>query len=679
MQQRMAGLTARWDTARAWVRRWQRGRALRNTGGGRQLSAALLGLVLVFTAAFAGSLLYLRPSSPGRELTLDQLSALVDQNRVVSSVFREQDARLEGYYQTAPVNAGGGAQPGTAGQQAYWVSYPENDSATAVLLQTLSRSGARIAVDPQTAKASVRLMATFLFPLLILASLFAFLFTLGRGGGAGIGEVMTFGTIGGRRLRRGQRAPITFADAAGADDAVEELREVRDYLADPRRYQDIGALPPKGVLLVGPPGCGKTLLAKAVAGEVGVPFFSVAGAEFVESLVGIGAARIRDLFRRVRAAAPAIVFIDELDAAGRKRAIGGGAGGTDEREQTLNQLLVEMDGFEVSAGIVVMGATNRPDILDPALLRPGRFDRHITIDRPEFTGRVRILELHARNKPVSPSVDFNYLARRTPGFSGADLSNVLNEAALLTVRAGKVEIETTDLEEAVHRVMSGTARRGRMLGPEERKRAAYHESGHVVAAAAAGSASDIHRVSILGRGRAVAGTRMRGASEAAVLTRRQLAGRLVVTMAGIAAEEMIFGDPSTGAERDLEEATTLARDLAGRYGMSARLGRSRLLVHDVDEFLEGEVALGPVSGHVHQEFDLEVRTLLEEAEREATRVLGVHRETLDRLAARLEAEETLEGPELEGVLALVSPEVELFGGLVSPSANGRGEEVPIES
>src|SRR5258708_7587397 len=276
MQQRMAGLTARWDTARAWVRRWQRGRALRNTGGGRQLSAALLGLVLVFTAAFAGSLLYLRPSSPGRELTLDQLSALVDQNRVVSSVFREQDARLEGYYQTAPVNAGGGAQPGTAGQQAYWVSYPENDSATAVLLQTLSRSGARIAVDPQTAKASVRLMATFLFPLLILASLFAFLFTLGRGGGAGIGEVMTFGTIGGRRLRRGQRAPITFADVAGADDAVEELREVRDYLADPRRYQDIGALPPKGVLLVGPPACGKTLLAKPVAGEGGVPFFSVA-------------------------------------------------------------------------------------------------------------------------------------------------------------------------------------------------------------------------------------------------------------------------------------------------------------------------------------------------------------------------------------------------------------------
>ncbi|MDQ3878695.1 MAG: AAA family ATPase, partial [Actinomycetota bacterium] len=326
---------------------------------------------------------------------------------------------------------------------------------------------------------------------MILANLFALLFTAGKGGSSGIGDVLMFGSIGkgsDKRRKKGLAAAVGFGDVAGADEAVAELKEVVDYLKDPERYEEIGATPPKGVLLFGPPGCGKTLLAKAVAGEAGVPFFSVAGAEFVESLVGVGAARVRDLFARVRAVSPAIVFIDELDAAGRKRAQGGGSGGTDEREQTLNQILVEMDGFDVSAGMVVIGATNRPDILDPALLRPGRFDRHITVDQPDHVGRKLILELHARNRPMAPSVDFDYLARRTPGFSGADLANVINEAALLTVRDARGLVEMPELEEAIQRVLAGPKKKGRVLSPEEQIRAAYHETGHAVAAAAVGRA-----------------------------------------------------------------------------------------------------------------------------------------------------------------------------------------------
>lgn len=571
----------------------------------------------------------------------------------------------------------------TAREIPFWVSYPQSDAATAILLQMVSDAGSRVSVDPQTSKAQWRMVTTFVLPLMLLANLFVLLFAGGKAGSSGIGEVEMFGSIGkgGLRGRRRRSAAITFADVAGADEAVEELKEVRDYLANPNRYEEIGARPPKGVLLIGPPGCGKTLLAKAVAGEVGVPFFSVAGAEFVESLVGVGAARVRDLFRRVRAAAPAVVFIDELDAAGRRRAQGGGAGGNEEREQTLNQILVDMDGFDVSAGIVVMAATNRPDILDPALLRPGRFDRHVTVDRPDLLGRIRILELHASGKPFSPEVDFGYVARRTPGFSGADLANVVNEAALLAVRerasaspdadadgAEQSEIRVDHVDEAIQRTLIGTVRKGRILTPEERKRAAFHESGHVIVAAAIGKVDEVHRVSILAAGRTL-GSTSRSDSEAALLTRTQLQARLVTHMAGVAAEELVFGEPSTGAERDLEQASALARDIVARYGMSERLGRTRLLSRDVDEFLDAETSFAAISGMTQQDVDAEVRRLLADAEREAGRLLAVHRDTLNVLAARLEFEETLEGPDLEAVLALVRPEVELFGGFMHPNGH----------
>ena len=533
------------------------------------------------------------------------------------------------------------------------VTYPKSGAAFSLLTQLTAASGANVSVDSQTQKAVVRAVSTYLLPLLILASVFGLLFASGKGSSSGIGDVISFGSMGKKKQKKGMSAPTTFADVGSAEEAITELKEVVDYLKNPARYDEIGAVPPKGVLLFGPPGCGKTLLAKAVAGEAGVPFFSVAGAEFVESLVGVGAARVRDLFQRVRAVAPAIVFIDELDAAGRRRGAGGGEGGSDEREQTLNQLLVEMDGFEVSAGIVVMGATNRPDILDPALLRPGRFDRHITVDQPDHEGRKQILELHARGKPIATTVDLDYISTRTPGFSGADLASVINEAALLSLREKKPQIETPELEEAIQRVLHGPKKRGQVLTDEEERRAAYHETGHAIIAAALGRSSDVHRVSILARGRGIGLAGIQTAASETLLTSLQLYSKVVTEMGGLAAEKIALGDVSTGVEQDLEHATDIARDMIGRYGMSPRLGRARLMASDVDQFLGTQTGFAKISATTHEELDEEVRSLLKNAERDAEVVISANRALLDEMAGRLEKEETLEGEELEGLLSRV--------------------------
>jgi cell division protease FtsH len=610
------------------------------------LTATLAVLVLVFGLVVA----WVNSGPGGTKVPLSSVKALAQGDRVEKAVFLNEDnqfvltlrsaaeaSQLLGSKAAFPTSV----QGVTDGNATVRVEVPSNGLAAQDLQNSLQAGGAIITADHQTGKARGRQLYEFLLPILILANIFAIIF-LGKGSGSSaIGDVTNFGRVedGGRT----GASAVTFADVGGADEAVIELAEVRDYLKDPAKYKALGAAPPKGVLLFGPPGTGKTLLAKAVAGEAGVPFFSVAGAEFVESLVGVGAARIRDLFRRVNAVAPAIVFIDELDAAGRKRGAGGGGGGSDEREQTLNQLLVEMDGFEVSTGVVVIAATNRPDILDPALMRPGRFDRHITVERPDLEGRVRILNIHAGRKPLGPDVDLERLAARCPGFTGADLASVVNEAALLTIRRKGSQIAMKDMEEAVVRVLEGPQRRGRVLTADERLRAAYHEIGHVVVAATLGRHEDIHRVTVLARGRTVAA--------ATLLTRSSLHNQLVATLGGVAAEDLVLGEGSTGAEQDLEHATGLARDMVTKYGMSDEVGPVRMQVKAGEGFLGDDSQLVELSDETRREVEGAIRRLIEDARDEAKAILRAHRKELDTLAARLDAEETLEGEVLEQALA----------------------------
>jgi cell division protease FtsH len=518
-------------------------------------------------------------------------------------------------------------------------------------VNALREGGADYTIDPQAGKPTRTIVVQFLLPILLLVCLFAFFTRLGSDGGAGgIGAFSNFRGKG-RKKKRGD-SPITFDSVAGAGEALAELREIRDFLDDPSRYLEAGAAAPKGVLLVGPPGTGKTLLARATAGEADAAFFSASGAEFVESLVGVGAARIRDLFAKARRMAPAIIFIDELDAAGRKRGAGVGQG-NDEREQTLNQLLVEMDGFGGDAGVVVMGATNRPDILDPALLRPGRFDRQVVVDVPDVHGRVEILTLHARGRRFNSDVDLHEVAKLCPGFSGAELANLVNEAALLTVREGRTEIDQATLEEAIDRVVAGPAKK-HVLSEDERWTIAIHESGHAVATRAIGQVVAAQKLSIVARGRQLGtAASMLTDKDAVMHGRSDLERQLVAIMAGTAAELIEFGEESTGVSDDLHAATRLARSMVTSYGMSPRLGHITVGEPSGEVFLGAALQdLGSIGNETLNIIDTEIERIIEEAEARAEHVLRTNWDAVQETARSLLEHETLSGVALE---ALMSP------------------------
>ena len=477
-----------------------------------------------------------------------------------------------------------------------------------------------------------------LIPVALVLLLLFFFMNQMQGGGS---RIMNFGKSKAKAVSK-DMPKTTFADVAGASEAVEELEEIKEFLEDPAKFHAVGAKIPKGVLLYGPPGTGKTLLARAVAGEAGVPFFAISGSDFVEMFVGVGASRVRDLFEQAKANAPAIIFIDEIDAVGRHRGAGLG-GGHDEREQTLNQMLVEMDGFDDTGGVILIAATNRPDILDPALLRPGRFDRQIAVESPDLNGRAAILKVHSAGKPLAADVDLVSVARRTPGFTGADLANVLNEAALLTARTGGQLIDKEAIDEAIDRVIAGPQKRTRLMNEKERLITAYHEGGHAMVAAALPNNDPVHKITILPRGRALGYTMVLPDADKYSTTRNEMLGQLAYMLGGRAAEEMVFHDPTTGASNDIEKATAVARAMVTQYGMTERLGAVRY------GKAEGEVFLGRDYGHqrdyseeVAAAIDEEVRILIETAHQEAYEILVENRDVLDTLVVELLERETLD-------------------------------------
>ncbi len=496
------------------------------------------------------------------------------------------------------------------------------------------------------------LLVSILFTLgPIILLFFLLLFFMGQSQGGS--RVFSFGRSR-AKLHSNEVPQVTFTDVAGADEAIEEFKEIKDFLADPKKYQAIGAKIPKGVLLFGPPGTGKTLLARAVAGEAKVPFYSISGSDFVEMFVGVGASRVRDLFNQAKQNSPSIIFVDEIDAVGRHRGAGMG-GGHDEREQTLNQLLVEMDGFEPHDQVILIAATNRPDILDPALLRPGRFDRQIALDRPDVKGREAIMKVHAKNKPLEKDIDLLALARRTPGFTGADLANVLNEAALLTARQNRKLISRDDIDEAIDRVMAGPQRKSRLMSEEERRVTAYHEGGHALVAHALPHTDPVHKITIMPRGHALGYTMVLPDEDKYSTTRNQMLDQLAYTMGGRAAEELVFHDPTTGASNDIEKATTLARAMVTQYGMTEKLGAIKLGTSDSAPFLGRDYGhQRDYSEAIASLVDQEIRTLIETAHQEAYEILIENRSILDALVEELLEKETLHKEEIEVIFKRVA-------------------------
>jgi cell division protease FtsH len=592
--------------------------------------------VLIFVAL--GALLavaawQLIDTSPSRtELSLNRYENQLSGGKVHSATLLDKDHEVRGQL--------------TDGTD-YVVKFPERY--TEQITGDIVGANVKLHVDSQQDSAWLGLLLGWL-PFILLIGIVLFVLSRVQGGG----RLMGFGKSRAKALNRDE-PQTTFADVAGLDEAVEELQEIKEFLEAPAKFQDIGAKIPKGALLFGPPGTGKTLLAKAVAGEAGVPFFSISGSDFVEMFVGVGASRVRDLFEQAKSAAPAIVFVDEIDAVGRHRGAGLG-GGHDEREQTLNQLLVEMDGFDQKAGVILIAATNRPDILDPALLRPGRFDRQIVVDRPDLEGRKAILRVHARGKPLADGVDVDVIARRTPGFTGADLANLMNEAALLAARRDLHLVGMPQLEEAIDRVMAGPERRSRLISDAEKRVIAYHEGGHALVAHALPKTDPVHKVSIIPRGRALGYTLTLPMEDKFLVARSELTDELTMLLGGRSAEEMIFADPTTGAANDIERATTVARQMVTEYGMSESLGPMRFGQPQGEVFLGRDLGHAPdYSDEVAASIDAEVRRLIESAHDAARETLETNRAVLDRLAADLIEHETLETDRVQQVFADVRP------------------------
>ncbi|WP_168583251.1 ATP-dependent zinc metalloprotease FtsH [Gephyromycinifex aptenodytis] len=589
----------------------------------------IFGLVLLNLVSGAGS----------QRIETSQAENLIAAGKVQKATFRSDD-RLE-LELSAPTDVG----EAKGVSSVYTLYVPQR--AEHLVEQIRAKQPAKGYTDEPPQTSWLGTFALTFLPILLLVGLFWFMLSRMQGGG---GKIMQFGKSR-AKLATKDMPQTTFADVAGADEAVEELLEIKEFLAEPEKFGSVGAKIPKGVLLYGPPGTGKTLLARAVAGEAGVPFYSISGSDFVEMFVGVGASRVRDLFEQAKANAPAIVFVDEIDAVGRHRGAGVG-GGHDEREQTLNQLLVEMDGFDANANVILIAATNRPDILDPALLRPGRFDRQIAVDAPDMIGRHAILKVHGTGKPLAEGVDLMTVARRTPGFTGADLANVLNEAALLTARSGAQRIDDDALEEAIDRVVAGPQRRTRLMSVREKKMTAYHEGGHALVAAALHHTDPVSKVTILPRGRALGYTMVLPLDDKYSTSRNEMLDQLAYMLGGRVAEEMVFHDPTSGAANDIEKATGLARKMVTQYGMSERIGAVKLGQE------QGEVFLGRDVGHQRDYseglavvVDEEIRRFIEAAHDEAWHVLNENRGVLDRLVLELLEYETLGAADLERIFA----------------------------
>ncbi len=594
-------------------------------------SAAFPILIVVVLAFFAQKLLV--PDDKVDVPSYNEFIEKVDAGAIEEVTFNQKEKVLE----VKETDAGGGEE--------YELGYLESGDAQVALQNRLQANDVKTEIDG-IGGGGILGALVYILPFLLFFAFWIFLMNQMQGGGS---RVMSFGKS--RAKRMSVDAPkITFRDVAGANEAVQELHEIKEFLENPKKFQSLGARIPKGVLLYGPPGTGKTLLARAVAGEAGVPFFSISGSDFVEMFVGVGASRVRDLFEQAKQNSPCIIFMDEIDAVGRHRGAGMG-GGHDEREQTLNQLLVEMDGFETKDNIILIAATNRPDILDPALLRPGRFDRQIAVDRPDRQGRRQILEVHTRGKPLAKVIDLDVLAGQTPGFTGADLANLINEAALLTARTNKREITMHELEEGIMRVIAGPEKKTRIMSEKERTVTAYHEMGHAIVGHMLEHSDPVHKVSIISRGQALGYTISLPTEDKFLTTRAELSDTMAMTLGGRAAEEIIFSEITTGASNDIEKVTATAKQMVMRFGMSERLG-PRVFGHDRSQpFLGRDMGAEPdYSDEVAREIDDEIRRLVEEAHQRAREILTDNREGLDRVSKILLERETLEADQFLGLL-----------------------------